>query len=108
MFTLNDIATFGRGKDRQPRKKKIKQPPGYTPKIRKQNISYLYKNMYGGDKYARELANNKNNKLNYKLAKQYINDMATNYEDGMQGNTLNTNRVNHGINRINKKYNQYF
>ena len=110
MYTINTIAEFGRGKDRGQRKKrqKLTQPPGYTPKVKQQNIDFLYKNMYGGNRYAKELARNPNNKLNYGTAKQYIRDMATNYENSMSGNVLNENKVNRGMNSINKKYKQYF
>ena len=61
--------------------------------------------MYGGDKYANELARNPNNKLNAVTAKKYIRDMAANYEDNIdKTNRVNINKVNKGMNSINKRY----
>lgn len=50
---------------------------------------------YGGNK-----ANNPNNKL----AKQYLKDVATQYDKY----TYEGKNVNVGLNKVNKKYNKYF
>ena len=85
-----------KGNKRQPYNK-------LSTKVKNTNTKMLYES-YGGDKAASELANNPNNKLNKTLAKQYLRDMATNYDkDNYEGKDVNV-----GLNKVNKKYNKYF
>lgn len=71
--------------------------------VKAKNKKFLYES-YGGDKAVSELANNPNNKLNKKLAKQYLMDVAEAYDkDNYEGKDVNV-----GLNKVNKKYSKYF
>ena len=74
-----------------------------SSKVKATNTKILYES-YGGDKAASELAKNPNNKLDKRLAKQYLKDVATQYDkDNYEGKDVNV-----GLNKVNKKYNKYF
>jgi hypothetical protein len=102
-YFLNDIteASFflGFGKKTKPPAKQLRYKD-LSESTKKHNAKWLYKNQFGGDYAAKDIAKNKNNPLNYKQAKQYVMDVARQFDE----DTLEGRDTNSGLNRINKKY----
>lgn len=84
-------------KDRVQRKKKMASAIEY-------NTNFVYKNLFGGDRGARQLAAVKANKLDYAKARSYYMDVSRAYAQDLDRNR----DPNEGLARVNKKYQRYF
>ena len=103
LYHLNKLVEFSTRKQRKDKGIKRQSYNQLSNSVKEANTKMLYES-YGGDKAANLLSNNKSNKLNKQSAKQYLRDIAAQFDkDNYEGND-----VNKGLAKINKKYNKYF